>query len=37
MKSIIHDWNDERCVRILQNCHRVLKPGARLMLIDKVV
>ena len=37
MKSIIHDWNDERCVRILQNCHRVLKPGARLMLIDKVL
>jgi precorrin-6B methylase 2 len=37
MKSIIHDWNDERCMRILQNCHRVLKPGARLMLIDKVI
>lgn len=37
MKSIIHDWNDERCTRILQNCHRVLKPGARLMLIDKVI
>jgi SAM-dependent methyltransferase len=37
MKSIIHDWNDERCVRILQNCHRVLKPGARLMLIDKAI
>lgn len=37
MKSIIHDWNDERCVRILQNCHRVLTPGARLMLIDRVM
>jgi hypothetical protein len=37
MKSIIHDWNDERCVRILQNCRRVLAPGARLMLIDKVM
>ena len=37
MKSIIHDWNDERCVRILQNCRRVLTPGARLMLIDKVM
>jgi O-methyltransferase domain/Dimerisation domain len=37
MKSIIHDWNDERCVRVLQNCHRVLTPGARLMLIDKVL
>jgi precorrin-6B methylase 2 len=37
MKSIIHDWNDERCVRILQNCHRALRPGARLVLIDKVM
>jgi O-methyltransferase domain/Dimerisation domain len=37
MKSIIHDWNDERCVRILQNCRRVLGSGARLMLIDKLI
>jgi O-methyltransferase domain/Dimerisation domain len=37
MKSIIHDWNDERCVGILQNCRRVLAAGARLMLIDKVM
>jgi ubiquinone/menaquinone biosynthesis C-methylase UbiE len=37
MKSIICDWNDERCVQILQNCHRVLKPGARLIVIDRIV
>jgi hypothetical protein len=37
MKSIIHDWNDERCVRILQNCRRVMPSGARLMLLDKVM
>jgi SAM-dependent methyltransferase len=37
MKAIIHDWNDERCVRILQNCHRALKPGARLMVLDQIV
>lgn len=37
MKSIICDWSDERCVQILQNCHRVLKPGARLMVIDRIV
>jgi SAM-dependent methyltransferase len=36
MKSIIHDWNDERSERILQNCRRALKPGARLLLIEKV-
>lgn len=37
MKSIIHDWNDERSVRILQNCRRVLKGGARLIVIDRVM
>jgi precorrin-6B methylase 2 len=37
LKSIIHDWNDERCVRILQNCSRSLKPVARLVVIDRMV
>jgi hypothetical protein len=37
MKSVIHDWNDERGVRILRNCHRALRPGARLMVIDRIV
>jgi hypothetical protein len=37
MKSIIHDWNDESCRRILRNCRRVLAAGAHLMLIDKVI
>jgi len=37
MKSIIHDWNDERCVQILHNCRRVLQRGARLILIDRVM
>lgn len=37
MKSIIHDWNDERCVRLLRLCRGVLESGARLMLIDKVI
>ena len=37
LKSIIHDWNDKRCVRILQNCNRALKPGARLTVIERIV
>lgn len=37
MKSIIHDWSDERCLRILQHCRRALAPFARLMLVDKVL
>lgn len=37
MKSIIDSWNDERCVRILRNCHSALKPDARLMVIERIV
>jgi SAM-dependent methyltransferase len=37
MKYIIHDWNDERCVQILRNCHRALKPGAKLLVVDRVM
>lgn len=37
MKSVIHDWNDERCVRILHNCRCVLQRGARLIVIDRVI
>lgn len=37
MKSILHDWNDERCALILLNCHAALKPGGRLIVVDRVV
>lgn len=37
MKSIVHDWSEERCVKILQNCRRVLAADARLILVDKVL
>jgi hypothetical protein len=37
MKYIIHDWNDERCVQILRNCHRALKPAAKLLVVDRVM
>lgn len=37
MKSIMHDWDEERCVKILQNCSRALAQGGRLMLVDKAL
>lgn len=37
MKHIIHDWDDEKSTTILRNCHRVLAPGARLILLEGVV
>jgi SAM-dependent methyltransferase len=37
LKQIIHDWNDERATRLLQNCHRALVPGGRLLLVEMVI
>jgi len=37
MKHIIHDWNDEDCVRILRNCHRALPKGGRMLIVEAVV
>ena len=37
MKNIIHDWDDERAVRILKNCAANLKSGGKVILIETVV
>lgn len=37
MKHIIHDWTDDQCVTILKNCHTVMKPGSRLLILDQVL
>jgi hypothetical protein len=37
MKMILHDWNDEQCLQILNNCSRAMKPGSRLLVIEAVI
>jgi O-methyltransferase domain/Dimerisation domain len=37
MKFIIHDWNDEQSVTILQNLAKSAKPGAKVLLVESVV
>lgn len=37
LKMIIHDWDDEHCVRILRNCSRSLERGGRILCIDAVL
>ena len=37
MKHIIHDWDDERAATILSNCRRVMKPGGKLLVVDRVI
>lgn len=37
MKLILHDWNDQECVRILQNQYRQAKPGGRVFIVEHVI
>jgi O-methyltransferase domain/Dimerisation domain len=37
MKYIMHDWDDERCVRILTNCREALPAAGRVLVVDHIV
>jgi len=37
MKYILHDWDDERCVRILKNCRNVMVPDGRVLAVEYVI
>ncbi|WP_425264014.1 methyltransferase [Streptomyces silaceus] len=37
MKSIIHDWPDDRCVTLLGHCRAALPPGGRVLIVEPVL
>jgi hypothetical protein len=37
MKSIIHDWDDARSLKILGNCRRALASTGRLLLVERLM
>ncbi len=36
LKHVIHDWNDERAVTILKNCHRVMGPNGKPLIVEGI-
>ena len=34
LKSVLHDWDDERCIAILQSCRAAMGQAARLAIIE---
>jgi len=36
LKHVIHDWNDDRAVAILRNCHRAMSENGRLLIVEGV-
>jgi hypothetical protein len=37
LANVIHDWDDDRAVRILTNCRLALNPGGRVILGEAVL
>jgi hypothetical protein len=37
MSHILHDWDDEGCQRILENCHTAMKPGSTLLVVESII
>jgi pimeloyl-ACP methyl ester carboxylesterase len=37
MSRVIHDWDDERALVLLRNCRSAMAPGARLVLVERVL
>ncbi len=37
MKSVLHDWSDEKCLVNLGHCRQVMQPSSRLLIVDRVI
>jgi hypothetical protein len=37
LKDILHDWDDEHAQKILAVCRRAMSPGARIMIVERLV
>jgi hypothetical protein len=37
MKHIIHDWNDEQCITILNNCRQAMQESGKVLVVEMVV
>ena len=37
LKFILHDWDDEACVKILTNCARSLQPNGRVIVVAVLI
>ena len=37
LRYILHDWDDESCIRILRNLRRALRAGGRVLILEMVI
>ena len=37
MKSVLHDWSDEKCQVILSRCRQTMQSSSRLLIIERII
>ena len=37
LKSVIHDWDDQRAVEILRTCRAAMRRQARLLVVERII
>ena len=37
LSRVLHDWDDERCLTILGRCAEAMRPGAQLLLVERLL
>lgn len=37
LKSVLHNWDDARCVRILGHCREAMRAGGRVVVVERLV
>ena len=37
LSNILHDWNDERCKIILENCYQAMNSKSRILIVEHIV
>lgn len=37
MRWVLHNWDDDHCVRLLDNCHRALPSPGRLLVVEEIM
>lgn len=37
LKTVLHDWSDEKCAVILGQCRQAMQPESRLLIVDRVI
>jgi hypothetical protein len=37
LKNVVHNWDDQKALKILQNCHQAMTKGKRLLIIENIL